>query len=120
MQSNNKAILLVSIAALFSAAGQIFYKFASNTIVDVWSFILNPFVILGVLSYGTGFIFMLKALLHGEVTVIYPIMAINFIIVALLSPIFFNDSMSIMKWIGIIIIILGVYFVAKGATGDKR
>jgi uncharacterized membrane protein len=109
------SIGLIVIAALFASAGQIFYKYAGNRLDGtIISFILNPFVYIDVLFYGMGFVFMLKALLKGEITVIYPIMATSFIWVALLSPLFFADSMSISKWIGIGIIIIGVYCVAKG------
>jgi len=58
---------------------------------------------------------MLKALLYGEVTVVYPIMATSFIWVALMSPFFFGDVMTPTRWIGIIIIMLGVCLVARGA-----
>ena len=111
-----KAIIYVFIAALFASVGQIFFKFAANNnLIDVMSFIFNPYVYIGVLFYGLGFIFMLKALLYGEVTLVYPMMATSFIWVCLMSPFFFPaDSVSLHKWIGIGIILIGVYFVAKG------
>lgn len=114
MKTPISSIVLVSIAALFSAVGQIFYKLAANRLTDIWSFILNPYVYVGILCYGAGFIFVLKALLKGEVTTIYPIMASSFIWVALSTAVIFNDSMSLVKWAGIVIIILGIWAVAKG------
>ena len=123
----NKAIVYAMIAAVFASVGQIFYKFAANVGMDSYypttimsDFILNPYVYIGVLFYGAGFIFMLKALLYGEVTLVYPMMATSFIWVSILSPIIFKtDSMSVTKWIGIFIILLGVYFVAKGGKNVK-
>jgi drug/metabolite transporter (DMT)-like permease len=42
-------------------------------------------------------------------------MATSFIWVSILSPIFFpTDSTNSLKWLGIAIIIIGVWFVAKG------
>lgn len=111
----NKAIIYAIIAAMFATIGQICYKLAANRLTDVMSFILNPYVYVGVLFYGLGFIFTLKALLYGEVTTVYPMMATSFIWVSILSPIIFKtDSMSITKWVGVFIILLGTYFVAKG------
>lgn len=112
----NKSIILVIIAAFFSAIGQILYKYAGNNLDNtLMSFILNPFVYLGILCYGIGFVFMLKALLDNEVTIVYPIMSTSFIFIVLISSVFFpNDIMTFKKWIGIIIIILGTYCVAKG------
>ena len=110
------SIVLIIIAAVFSSVGQVFYKYAGNRLDGtLMSFIANPYVYIGVLCYGVGFVFMLKALLKGQVTVIYPMMATSFIWVSIMSPIIFKtDSMSLGKWIGIGIIILGVYLVTKG------
>jgi len=111
----NKAIVYALISTIFAAIGQIAYKYASNGVSNIQTFILNPYVYIGIIFYGIGFIFMLKALLYGEVTLVYPMMSMVFIWVAILSPILFKtDSMSVSKWIGIGIILLGTYFVAKG------
>ncbi len=109
------AILFMIVSALFASVGQILFKFAANNTHDVASFILNHYLYLGGLAYATGLIFMLKALRRGELTVVYPVLATSFIWVSLLSPIFFNtDSMSIQKWVGVSVIIAGVYMVSKG------
>lgn len=109
------AIIYMLIAAVFASCGQIFFKFAANRTMDVASFIFNPFLYLGIGAYGTGLLFMLKALRRGELTVIYPILATSFIWVSLAAPIFFKtDFMTMQKWMGILIIILGVTLVSKG------
>jgi undecaprenyl phosphate-alpha-L-ara4N flippase subunit ArnE len=109
------SMLFIAVAALFASAGQVFYKFAANRTADVITFIANPFVYLGLFSYGVGLIFMLKAIRRGELTVIYPIMATSFIWVSLASPIFFKtDFMTLQKWIGIFVIIAGVTLLERG------
>ena len=110
-----KAIMFVLLAAMFAAIGQILYKLASNKIVDIISFLFNPYIYVGVIIYAIGLFFTLKSLVYGEVSVVYPMMATSLIWVSLLSPLFFNDSMTLIKWIGIGIIILGVFFISKGA-----
>ena len=109
------SIFYILLSALLGAIGQIFYKYASNNLHDVSSFLLNPFLYIGIGFYGIGLIFMLKALRRGELTVIYPIMATSFIWVCFMSPFFFStDSMNPMKWVGIAIIVLGVSLVGIG------
>ncbi len=72
---------------------------------------------LGVISYGIGLLFMLKALRRGELTVVYPILATSFIWVSLASPLFFpTDFMTMQKWIGIFIVSAGVSLVGKGRS----
>lgn len=111
------AIILMIFAAILGSVGQIFYKFASQQTVDAASLIFNSYLYLGVGAYGLGLIFMLAALRRGELTVVYPVMATSFIWVSILSPIFFEtDFMTINKWIGIAIIILGVAVIGKGRS----
>ena len=109
------AIIYVAIASLFGSAGQIFYKYGANRLTDVASFILNPFVYLGLGCYGIGLLFMLKSLRRGELTVVYPVMATSFIWVSLAAPFFFKtDSMTVQRWIGVGTILLGVILVSRG------
>ncbi|HME87537.1 MAG TPA: EamA family transporter [Candidatus Nanoarchaeia archaeon] len=111
------AILFMILSALFASAGQILYKFAANSTHDIHTFFLNPFIYLGGLSYLSGMVFMIKALRRGELSVVYPVLATSFVWVSLLSPVFFStDSMSLDKWIGVAIIIIGVSLVGKGRT----
>jgi len=109
------SIMYVAIAALFGSLGQIFYKYAANSTTDVHTFIFNPYLYAGGFLYALGLGFMLKALRRGELTVIYPVMATSFIWVSIISPYFFPaDSMTIVKWIGVFVIIIGVALVGKG------
>ena len=110
-----QSLMFVAVAALFGSVGQILYKFAANYTNDISSFIFNPYIYLGGLSYFIGLLFMVKGLRRGELTVIYPVMATSFIWVSILSPLFFNtDMMTLQKWIGIAIIMFGVTMVGKG------
>lgn len=109
------AIGFMLLSAIFASIGQIFFKFAANATKDVASFILNQYLYIGGFSYITGLFFMIKALRRGELTVVYPVLATSFIWVSLLSPIAFNtDFMTMQKWIGIAVIILGITLVGKG------
>jgi uncharacterized membrane protein len=111
------SIVYIAIAALFASAGQIFFKFAANYAQGIATFILNPYLYCGGVFFGIGVLFMLKALRKGELTVIYPVMSTSFIWVSLLSPVFFTtDNMTLQKWIGIAVIVIGVTLIGKGRT----
>ena len=111
------AIGFMLLSAVFASLGQVFFKFAANNIIDVSSFILNPHLYAGGILYLVGLVFMLKALRRGELSVVYPALATSFIWVSLLSPIFFDaDFMTLEKWVGVLIIIVGVSLVGKGRT----
>jgi uncharacterized membrane protein len=111
------AIVFMIFSALFASAGQIFYKFAANNTQDIATFFLNPWLYFGGISYSIGLLFMIKALRRGELTVVYPVLATSFIWVSLLSPLFFKtDSMTFQKWIGVLVIVIGVTLVGKERT----
>ena len=103
------------VCTVFTAVGQIFYKFAANSIDSLSIQILfNPFLIAGLASYAIGLIFLILAFKNGEVSIMYPILALSYVWVSLLSPIFFTtDSMTPTNWVGIAFIVCGVSFVGR-------
>ena len=118
MLTKTWAIFLVIFVTLLTSLGQIFWKFGSyhiNTNPFSW---LNPPLLLGFFSYGLGALLLIFALKHGELSTLYPIVATSYIWVALISPLFFPDTLSFMKFLGIGIIILGVILITRGETND--
>ncbi|MBW2990852.1 EamA family transporter [Candidatus Woesearchaeota archaeon] len=77
--------------------------------------ITNSFLILGLLLYVGGAIIFVLALKHGDLSIIYPFISLSFIWVALLSLIFLGESIVLLQWLGIVIIIAGVSFIGWGA-----
>ncbi|MBN2420924.1 EamA family transporter [Candidatus Woesearchaeota archaeon] len=109
------AVIFMLFSAIFASVGQILFKFAANEVNSTATLIFNPFLYFGLLGYGLGLLFMIKAIRRGELTVVYPVLATSFIWVSIASPIFFAaDSMNIQKWFGVAIIIIGITFVGKG------
>ena len=121
LRTSKKAIMLMITCTLFTSAGQILWKFGLNKIDFNFLFtIFNLPFILGFVFYGLGFGFMLLAFKHGELTVLFPIIATSYVWVSLLSSwIFPGDSMNLWKWAGVIVILLGVSFLGK-ATEKKK
>jgi uncharacterized membrane protein len=109
------SIILGLIVGIFNAIGQILFKYTANNMTSIFSLLFNGYFYLSLMCYGLGFILLLWALKKGEATIIYPILASAFIWISFLSPVLFlNDFMSIQKWIGIFIIICGVYAIVGG------
>ena len=52
---------------------------------------------------------MFVAFKMGELSVLFPILATGYVWVSLISPFFFSsDSMNLLKWVGVIIILFSV------------
>ena len=112
MKKHHIGILSMIVCTIFTAIGQIFYKLASNNMDSLLSIVLNPFLILGLSCYALGLIFLMIAFKNGEVSVMYPILALSYVWVSLFSPIIFtSDSMSLTNWFGILLLVIGVSFI---------
>ena len=107
------AIVLALACTLFTATGQLFYKLGSEKIVDIIS-LFNLFVVIGLFSYFLGSILYILALKKGELTVITPLLALNYVWVALLSIIFLGEIISILRWAGIFSVMVGVIVIGIG------
>ncbi len=116
METELWAIGLVLIACVIGAFGAIFLKKASDKIsFNLKSIIYNKYLISGVSFYGLSTIFFIPALKGGELSVLYPFVAIVYIWVSLLSVKMLNEKMNKFKWIGILLIIIGVTFIGLGS-----
>ena len=68
-----------------------------------------------VTSAGTAFL-LIMALRDGELSVLYPIIAMSYVWVALLSMYFFGDHMNMFKVAGIALIIGGVALLGRAGS----
>jgi len=107
------AIILALTCTIFSSTGQLFYKLGSEKIVDFMSF-FNPFVIVGIFSYFLGSILFIFALKKGELTVVAPVLSLNYVWVALLSIFFLSETINLVRWIGIGSVVVGITIIGVG------
>ena len=72
---------------------------------------LNPFIILGFLSYGISLLLWLVILSKLELSYAYPMISSGYFFVALASVVFFKEKVSWQRWFAIGVIIFGVVLV---------
>ena len=110
------AIGLVMFACIIGSFGPIFLKKASGKIsLSLKSIIYNKYLIIGIIFYGLSTIFFIPALKGGELSVLYPFVATVYIWVSLLSIKMLGEKMNKFKWLGILLIIIGVSFIGLGS-----
>ena len=119
METKPKAIVLVLLSTVFTSSGQIFLKKGSNQLVlSILGILKNNPLILGCFFYGIGAVMLIISLKYGELSVLYPLYALNFIWVSILSPrVFPSDSMNLVKWGGVVLVIIGVSLIGLGSKG---
>lgn len=119
MKTKLWAVMLMIICTIFTSSAQILYKVGTNRLsFDFLSVITNWQIISGMALYGFGAILVIIAL-RGEVTVLYPIITSSYIWVSLASSYFFNETIGILRWIGIFLIIMGILMITFGER-DKE
>src|SRR5579859_6720332 len=76
----------------------------------------NPWVIAGILLLLGFFASYLTALSWADLTFVLPSTAFGNVIVALLSKFWLHEPISLERWAGILLITIGVGFVAQGPS----
>jgi drug/metabolite transporter (DMT)-like permease len=76
----------------------------------------NPWVISGIVLLIGFFGSYLTALSWADLTFVLPATSFSYVIVALLSRFWLHEQISFYRWLGIILIVCGVGFVANGPS----
>ena len=124
MKTKKWAIAMVFASTLFAATGQLLIKAGMNNVnADILSYDAAAIfwrvlpLVAGYGLYGLAAAVLVVSLKYGELSVLYPIYAMNFIWVAIASPVVFpgQDIMNPMKWSGIISVVAGVALIGLGS-----
>ena len=107
------AMGLVVLASMFGSLGPIFFKKGSK--MPITQFYKNIDLLLGVFMYGISTIIFIPALKGGELSVLYPLVALVYIWTSLLSVKYLHEKMNVYKWSGILIIMIGVGLIGLGS-----
>lgn len=97
--------ILGTFAALFLKIGSA--KFSLNPV----KFVKNYMILLGLMIYGVNSILFIIALKGGELSVLFPMLSVGYIWIALASMKFLGEKMTMTKWLGIAMIIIGVTLI---------
>lgn len=107
-------LALVALCSILGAVGQIFFKLASKDLAfNIMALLGNWRLILGLSLYGAASILFIFALRYGNVSVLYPIIALSYVWVAIMSSVFLGEVFPAYKWTGIAFILLGVIIIVK-------
>ena len=74
---------------------------------------VNPFIILGVLCYGTGFLVWLIVLAKADVSYAYPMISLGYVFTAVLAWMLLGEHVTIFRFMGILVTCLGVLIIAR-------
>ncbi|MEM4267788.1 MAG: EamA family transporter [Candidatus Woesearchaeota archaeon] len=109
------AIIGVIACTITGAIGSLFFKLSSEKFSLSYSGILkNRFFFYGSLIYLVSTIIYLSVLSAVELSILYPLVSLQYIWISILSVKYLKEKMNLMKWSGITLIILGATLISVG------
>lgn len=115
--ATSRAIVLVCLCTLTGAAAQILIKYGTNHVTEpgLLGYLRNLPLFAGLFLYGVNTVLMVLALRQGHLSVLYPIIALTYVWVTILSPMFFVDHLNGFKGVGVALIVGGVSLIGAGS-----
>ncbi len=106
LKKNKIGIVLMFISSICVCIGQLLWKLSSTN-----GFLL---MICGFGFYGVGAIIMIVAYKFGSLSVLQPMLSLNYVFSILLAGFVLKEEITLIKIIGVLIIIIGVILIAGG------
>ena len=117
-----KLICASVIQCAFLAAGQVLLKFGlekTDAFSWTWKFFKDFFTNWWLLSSGLAMvaasILWFYILKHNDLSLVYPLISISYIFGTLAAVFIFHETVSPLRWFGVLFIMIGVAFLAKSA-----
>ena len=121
---NAVSFALVLFGVLLNAAAQLLLKAGTNSIghfefsganlVPIgWKVATQPYILGGLMCYAISVVVWIMALSRVEVSIAYPMLSIGYVVNAIAAYLLFGEAVGIQRLVGIGIIVVGVYIVAR-------
>jgi multidrug transporter EmrE-like cation transporter len=114
------AIIIVLACTLLVAIGQYLIKLGANRLshAGLMATMLGIFTIpqlfAGYCLYAVFTVLFVYALRHGELSILYPLIALGYVWVTITAVVAFHETMNPMKIVGLLVIICGVGVLGFG------
>jgi len=124
---------MLVISVVFAVAGQFTLKSAMNEVGRIGATELaaagdtiirtvkEPRLWLGLTLFGISALFWLVVLSRVDLSVAYPFVGLSYIIVVLFSRLFLNEQVTALRWLGVVVVAVGIAIVGlsfRGTTGS--
>ena len=117
---------LILLSALCGVAGQTVIKLgvsqpgAAEAVAGflplVGMILRSPLVLLGLVLYGLGALAWIAVLARVDLSVAYPFLALNFILVTFSSYFLLGEEVPTLRWLGVLVICSGIFLVARSSV----
>jgi len=116
-------------AILLASTGHLLIKLGLNTaihgaipgtaVANALHTLLQPALISGLGIYGIGTLLWISAVSRRNISFLYPLTALNYVIVSIGGLLWFGERISTGRWIGISIVVVGVALLQLSSGEDR-
>ena len=86
----------------------------STLILEITKALGNPYIVIGIILYGTSFMIWLRVLSFNDLSRSYPIFAsLVFLFTTIASFFILKESIGMLRIVGIIITLFGIFIVSR-------
>ena len=103
---NRTGILLMLISSICACVGQLLWKLSAEQ--GIW------IALAGFAFYGMGALIMLIAYRFGSLSVLQPMLSMNYVLGIILGALVLKEAVTIKKVIGVLVIMVGVILIGGG------
>jgi drug/metabolite transporter (DMT)-like permease len=119
------ALGLVAVCIVFGAVGQFLMKAGMSQIGSIGglsklfsaqmvvSIITNAYVMAGLILYAVAAFLWLGALSNLNVSFMYPLLSIGYVLAAILGLVFLKEPVTVLRWAGIIVVVIGCFMILR-------
>ena len=112
------SIILALINTFIVSTGQILLKLGStgkqiNNITELIKLMFSPLTILAIVIYACTTVLWIFILNRSQMSTVYPIQALAFPIVLIVSSVLFKENVTLIKYLGVSLICIGVYITTR-------
>ncbi|HEY3283679.1 MAG TPA: EamA family transporter [Armatimonadota bacterium] len=120
-------LLLAAIA--LGSVGQIFLKIGMSSPAGksahgilglVRVMLTQPYVVVGLLCYGLSSILYLKVIQQLDLSLVYPMVAVSYVLVSILSFLLLKERIPALRVLGLGIIVIGVIVMSLSTRPASR
>ena len=125
---NLRRYLVLAAMVVFGAVGDVCLSRGMKSIgaislahwVQLIPAVFNPWVALGIAFLLVFFVSYSAALSWADLTYVVPATSLGYVLIALLSQFVLHENVTLMRWLGILLVSGGVGIVAGGPALTKR
>jgi drug/metabolite transporter (DMT)-like permease len=114
--------ILLLIAVCLSVTGELFFKSGMNQIgvlsfSNLWSMVprmaTHAKILTGATCFVAGGLFWLSVLSRVNLSWAYPMLSLGYVLVLLFSGLILHEQVSSIRWVGALVICVGVYLISR-------